>query len=128
MGPVSVATVNTTVEATPVPSSELIPPPPLQYPAFPTGHQYPAYGKKNTSWCFPKGFFWGVASAAINVEGAVKDEGRGPSIWDVLSHRVTNYVANNDTGDIADNHYYLYKQDIARIAALGTQVYSFSIR
>ena len=38
-----------------------------------------------------------------------------------------DYTIANDTGDIGDNHYYLYKQDIARIAALGTQVYSFSI-
>jgi beta-glucosidase/6-phospho-beta-glucosidase/beta-galactosidase len=36
-------------------------------------------------------------------------------------------VSTNDTGDITDNQYYLYKQDIARIAALGTKVYSFSI-
>ena len=127
MGPVSVAAINTTVEATPVPSSELIPPPPLYYSPYPPGAQNPQYGK-NASWSFPKGFFWGVASAAYQVEGAVKDEGRGPSIWDVLEHRVTNFVLNNDTGDIADNQYYLYKQDIARIAALGTQVYSFSIR
>lgn len=40
---------------------------------------------------------------------------------------MTNYSVTNDTGDITDNQYYLYKQDIARIAALGTQVYSFSI-
>jgi beta-glucosidase/6-phospho-beta-glucosidase/beta-galactosidase len=57
----------------------------------------------------------------------VKAEGRGPSIWDVLSHRVPNYVVTNETGDIADNNYYQYKQDIARIAALGIKTYSFSL-
>ena len=127
VGPVSSATINTTVEATPIPSSELIPPPPLYYSPFPAGAQNPAY-VKNASWSFPNDFYWGVASAAYQVEGAVKAEGRGPSIWDLQTHRVTNFVLQNDTGDISDNQYYLYKQDIARIAALGTQVYSFSIR
>jgi len=33
----------------------------------------------------------------------VKAEGRGPSVWDVLTHRVTNYVTNNYTADITNN-------------------------
>ena len=65
---------------------------------------------KNSSWSFPKGFWWGVASAAYQVEGAVKAEGRGPSIWDALLHRVTGFSVANQTGDIANNQYYLYKQ------------------
>lgn len=65
---------------------------------------------KNSSWSFPKGFWWGVASAAYQVEGGAKAEGRGPSIWDVLTHRVKGFTVSNDTGDIADNQYYLYKQ------------------
>ncbi|KAF2672260.1 glycoside hydrolase [Microthyrium microscopicum] len=126
VGPVEVASVNTTVSPTPVPSTELKPPPPLYYPPFPTGEQLPLVSANN-SWRFPSSFWWGVASAAYQVEGAVKDEGRGPSVWDVLTHRVTGYTVANQTGDIADNHYYLYKQDIARIAAIGVKAYSFSI-
>lgn len=68
VGPVEVYSVNTTVEATPVPSSELIPPPPLNYPSFPTGAVNPAV-QKNQSWTFPSDFWWGVASAAYQVEG-----------------------------------------------------------
>ncbi len=109
VGPVEVASINTTVSPTPVPTNELIPPPPLYYSPFPTGQQQPMYAK-NESWSFPKGFWWGVASAAYQVEGAAKDEGRGPSIWDVLTHRVTGYTVANQTGDIADDQYYLYKQ------------------
>lgn len=110
VGPISTAAINTTVAATPVPSAELIPPPFLDYDSsMPPGRQVPAM-VKNQSWSFPKGFWWGVASAAYQVEGAAKDEGRGPCIWDVLSHRVTNYVSKGDTGDVADNEYYLYKQ------------------
>jgi hypothetical protein len=111
VGPVSTAAVNTTVSATPVPTSELIPPPGLAYPSFPNGQQITAM-VSNSSWKFPSGFWWGVASAAFQVEGAVKDEGRGPSIWDVLLHRVTGFSTANQTGDIADNQYYLYKQGV----------------
>ena len=88
VGPVSTAAVNTTVSATPIPTNELIPPPGLYYSSFPSGQQIPM-ASKNESWKFPAGFWWGVASAAYQVEGAAKAEGRGPSIWDVLLHRVT---------------------------------------
>jgi beta-glucosidase/6-phospho-beta-glucosidase/beta-galactosidase len=119
----------------------LIPPPPLYYSPFPVGHQAPLVSK-NESWKFPSGFWWGVSSAAYQIEGAVQAEGRGPSIWDVYTHRATYITVSNDTGDVGDNQYYLYKQgrlvcvrryqklmdaDIARIAALGVPYYSFSI-
>ncbi|KAM0132645.1 hypothetical protein ACHAP3_006315 [Botrytis cinerea] len=127
VGPVETATINTTVSATPVPTSELIPPPPLHYSSFPSGAQVPL-AQKNESWKFPSGFWWGVASAAYQIEGAAADEGRGPSIWDVFTHNAAAKVTLfNDTGDVGDNQYYLYKQDIARIAALGVPYYSFSI-
>lgn len=109
VGPVSTAAINTTVSATPIPTNELIPPPGLYYSSFPSGQQIPMVAK-NESWKFPAGFWWGVASAAYQVEGAAKAEGRGPSIWDALLHRVTGYTVANQTGDIADNQYYLYKQ------------------
>lgn len=142
----AVASVNTTVSPTPVPSSELIPPPPLHYPSWMSGPQSP-FVTKNESWSFPKDFWWGVASASYQVEGAVKDEGRSPSVWDALLHNVVGNSLQNDTGDVANNHYYLYKQgkwmraaaacwrraltrrraDIARLAAMGVPYYSFSI-
>ncbi|KAL1616946.1 hypothetical protein SLS56_011213 [Neofusicoccum ribis] len=126
IGSVAVASVNTTVSPTPVPSSELIPPPPLHYPSWMSGPQSP-FVTKNESWSFPKDFWWGVASASYQVEGAVKDEGRSPSVWDALLHNVVGNSLQNDTGDVANNHYYLYKQDIARLAAMGVPYYSFSI-
>jgi len=68
----------------------------------------------NGSWSFPKDFWYGVASAAFQVEGAVKDEGRGPCLYDYLFHRVVGSSVANQTGDVADNHYYLYKQGAFR--------------
>ena len=125
IGPVEFAAVTTTVAATPVPTSQLVPPPPLYYSSFPMGAQNPMV-YKNSSWKFPKNFWWGVASAAYQVEGAAKAEGRGPSIWDKLTRIPGNTVANQ-TGDIADNQYYLYKQDIFRIAALGPYISQFTL-
>ena len=55
------------------------------------------------------------------------EEGRGPSIWDLLSHRVKGYVADGTTADIADLHYYLYPQDIARLKAFNIPYFSLSI-
>jgi beta-glucosidase len=42
---------------------------------------------------FPAGFVWGTATAAYQVEGAVKADGRGVSIWDVFSHRARRWMA-----------------------------------
>lgn len=117
--------MTTTVEATPVPASSLIPPPFLASYDWPPGRQVPEV-VANASWKFPKDFQLGVAGAAYQIEGAAKDEGRGPSVWDKLV-RVPGYTSANETADIADNNYYLYKQDIARIAAMGINTYSFTI-
>lgn len=108
VGPVSSANITTTVEATAVPSSSLIPPPFLASYSFPMGRQIPEV-TDNVSWTFPKDFMLGVAGAAFQIEGAAKAEGRGPSVWDKLT-RVPGYTAENQTGDITDNHYFLYKQ------------------
>ena len=67
----------------------------------------------------PAGFKWGFSSSAYQIEGAAKDEGKGPSIWDLLSHRVPNFVSDNTTGDVVASNYWLYKQDIARLKGLG---------
>jgi len=111
-GSVSLASVTTTIAATPVASSELVPPPFLtKYPDIISGQQVPA-SVKNSSWSFPKGFLWGVASAATQVEGATASEGKGPSIWDVLLKRAVGYTVSNDTAEVANNQYYTYKQGI----------------
>ncbi|GJJ11077.1 hypothetical protein Clacol_005308 [Clathrus columnatus] len=87
----------------------------------------PAYLQANTSNLkLPEGFKYGVATAATQVEGAVKTDGRGPSNWDWACH---NYVSwcNNIPPDVTINHYYLYKRDIQRAKAMGVNTMSFSI-
>jgi beta-glucosidase len=75
---------------------------------------------------FPSEFVWGAATSAYQVEGAVKEDGRGPSIWDVFSH-TPGKTANGDTGDVADDHYHRYRDDIALMRELGLKAYRFSV-
>jgi beta-glucosidase len=75
---------------------------------------------------FPKGFLWGAATAAYQVEGAWKEDGRGESIWDRFAHTAGN-VKNGDTGDVACDSYHRYKEDIALAKQLNLASYRFSI-
>jgi beta-glucosidase len=74
----------------------------------------------------PKGFIWGSSTSAYQIEGAVKVDGRGPSIWDVFAHQ-PGRIANGDTGDIACDHYHLYAEDVDLMAQGGLQAYRFSL-
>lgn len=102
---------STTVEPTPVPTSELVLPPPE-----PFGSQ--------TCYNFPKDFVLGVAASAVQIEGAVADEGRTPVHMDALSLLGSRTASDNF---VANENYYLYKQDIERIASMGVRYYRFSI-
>jgi beta-glucosidase len=75
---------------------------------------------------FPKGFLWGCATAAYQIEGAAKEDGRGPSIWDTFSH-TPGTTFNGDTGDVADDSYHLYKEDVKLLHNLGVSTYRMSI-
>ncbi|CAL9286186.1 6-phospho-beta-galactosidase [Streptomyces sp. SudanB135_2055] len=61
---------------------------------------------------FPPGFVFGAATASYQIEGAAREDGRGPSIWDTYSH-TPGLVVNGDTGDVACDHYHRYPQDVA---------------
>jgi beta-glucosidase len=75
---------------------------------------------------FPPGFLWGVATASYQVEGAVSEDGRGPSIWDTFSH-TPGLTHNGDNGDRAVDHYHRFAADVALMAELGVNAYRFSI-
>jgi beta-glucosidase len=75
---------------------------------------------------FPEGFLWGTATASYQVEGAVSEDGRGPSIWDTFSHE-PGRIVDGSTGDVACDHYHRVAEDAALMADLGLQSYRFSI-
>ncbi|NNJ48444.1 MAG: family 1 glycosylhydrolase, partial [Acidimicrobiia bacterium] len=75
---------------------------------------------------FPDSFTWGVATASYQIEGAVGEDGRGPSIWDTFSY-TRGKVLNGDTGDVACDHYHRWEDDIALMSNLGIGGYRFSI-
>lgn len=85
-----------------------------------------AVGPASANLDFPKGFVWGCATASYQIEGAVAEDGRGPTIWDVFSH-TPGRVANGDTGDVACDSYHRYPQDIALLKQLGVGAYRLSI-
>ncbi len=75
---------------------------------------------------FPEGFVWGAATAAYQIEGAVAEDGRGPSIWDTFSH-TAGRTLDGATGDVACDHYHRLESDVALMADLGLQAYRFSV-
>lgn len=75
---------------------------------------------------FPDNFMWGSATSSYQIEGAVNEDGRGPSIWDTFSH-TPGKVINGDTGDVAADHYHRYVEDVAIMKNLGLHAYRFSI-
>ncbi len=75
---------------------------------------------------FPPGFRWGASTAAYQIEGAVAEDGRTPSIWDTFAH-TPRRTRHGDHGDIACDHYHRLDPDLDLIASLGLQTYRFSI-
>jgi beta-glucosidase len=75
---------------------------------------------------FPPGFSWGVATAAYQIEGAVTADGRGESVWDTFCRR-PGAIRDGHTGDVADDHYHRWPEDVALMAALGIGTYRFSL-
>nr|GAT60644.1 glycoside hydrolase family 1 protein [Mycena chlorophos] len=121
VGPVQAPPFTTTY----VPTSTSVPlpsPPPPLYPSF----YAPAPKDVLPDLKFPPDFKFGVDTAAYQVEGAVKNEGKGPTLWDWNS-RQPGGVFDNTTADVVDLQYYLYKEDVLRVAALGVNAHSFSI-
>ena len=75
---------------------------------------------------FPEGFQWGGATAAYQIEGAVNQNGRGPSIWDTFTH-IRGNIVNNETGDVACDHYHRWRDDVELMRRLNFNAYRFSV-
>lgn len=75
---------------------------------------------------FPEGFHWGAASASYQIEGAVNEDGRGASVWDVMTHRAGK-IYRGHSGDVACDHYHRYQEDVALMKHIGLRAYRFSV-
>jgi beta-glucosidase len=80
----------------------------------------------SSEFSFPKNFFWGTATAAYQIEGAWKEDGKGESIWDRFAH-TPGKIKNGDTGDAACDSYHRWREDIALMRAMNLNSYRFSI-
>src|SRR5580692_4410153 len=82
--------------------------------------------RARTPRSLPPDFLWGTATSAYQIEGAWQEDGKGESIWDRFAH-TPGMIKNNDTGDVALDHYHRYKDDVTLMKALGAKAYRFSI-
>jgi beta-glucosidase len=80
----------------------------------------------NLAATFPPNFLWGTATAAYQIEGATREDGRGQSIWDTFS-ATPGKIDSGDTGEMANDHYHRYREDVELMAGLGVDAYRFSI-
>jgi len=75
---------------------------------------------------FPANFTWGAAAASYQIEGAWNEEGKGLSVWDMVT-RQPGRIWENDTGNTACDHYHRYREDVALMSEIGLQAYRLSI-
>lgn len=75
---------------------------------------------------FPKNFYWGAAAASYQIEGAWKEDGKGLSVWDVVSNE-TDFVYEGQTGNIACDHYNRYEKDVQIMREIGLKAYRLSL-
>ncbi len=78
------------------------------------------------NFTFPDNFTWGAATAAYQIEGAVHEDGRGLSTWDVFCDE-TGRIDNGDSGEIACDHYHRWQEDISLMNELNLTAYRFSL-
>ncbi|AWK89462.1 GH1 family beta-glucosidase [Azospirillum thermophilum] len=76
---------------------------------------------------FPQGFVWGSATAALQIEGATREDGRGDSQWDVFCREHPERIWQQATPDLACDHYHRWAGDVALMKALGHTGYRLSI-
>ncbi|KAL1497175.1 hypothetical protein ABEB36_008175 [Hypothenemus hampei] len=75
---------------------------------------------------FPKGFKFGTASAAYQIEGAWNEDGKGENVWDRSTHLYPE-KNSNATGDVTSDAYHKWEEDVELLKGLGVSAYRFSI-
>ncbi|KAF7017504.1 unnamed protein product [Triticum aestivum] len=76
---------------------------------------------------FPPGFLFGAATSSYQIEGAYLEDGKGLSNWDVFTHTQSREINDGRNGDVADDHYHRYMEDVEIMHDLGVNSYRFSI-
>ncbi|KAF2319351.1 hypothetical protein GH714_014968 [Hevea brasiliensis] len=76
---------------------------------------------------FPNDFMFGAATSAYQIEGAANTDGRKPSIWDTFTKEHPEKISDHSSGDVAEDFYHRYKEDIAVIKEIGLNSFRFSI-
>ena len=79
-----------------------------------------------STWACRPGFRFGTSTASYQIEGAVHEDGRGPSIWDTFTAQ-PGRVVDGSSGDVACDHYHRWPEDVALMTRLGADGYRFSI-
>src|SRR4051794_40400141 len=74
----------------------------------------------------PEGFLFGTSTASYQIEGAVAEDGRGPSIWDTFCAE-PGRINDASSGAVACDHYHRYREDVGLLARLGVGGYRFSV-
>src|SRR5437764_304283 len=75
---------------------------------------------------FPPDFLWGAATSAYQIEGAVHEDGRAPSMWDRFAS-LPGATYQGQTGEVAADHYHRMQEDVALMAELNLNAYRFSL-
>ena len=76
---------------------------------------------------FPQDFFWGCATAALQIEGSTQADGREPSIWDDFCRDFPDKIFDRATPEPACDHYQRWAEDVEWIHKLGHNAYRFSL-
>ncbi|CAL5031062.1 unnamed protein product [Urochloa decumbens] len=75
---------------------------------------------------FPPSFLFGAGTSSYQIEGAYLEDSKGSSNWDVFTH-IPGNIMDGSTGDVADDHYHRYLEDIKMMHSLGLDSYRFSL-
>ena len=82
--------------------------------------------RKEARVTLPKGFVWGAGASSYQIEGAAREDRKGPSVWDTFCQKAGT-IWNNQSGDIACDHYHRYEEDVSLMKQVGLHAYRLSI-